>query len=67
MKAKEHAIEHLLALWHHFRLSALRTDSSDLAITDTIKNIGGADPQSFEAFLRDQLPALIAQPSRNPA
>lgn len=52
-----HAIEHLSQLWNFFRVGGPRADAVAYQVTDAIERIGGADPKTFESFLREQLEA----------
>jgi uncharacterized protein YbjT (DUF2867 family) len=55
-----HAVEHLSQLWRFFRLSGQTTGSAGYEVPDTIETLGGAEPKSFEAFLREEEGALTA-------
>jgi uncharacterized protein YbjT (DUF2867 family) len=54
----EHAVEHLSQLWR-----SLRTSHSQYDVTDTIQNLGGKKPKTFEEFVREQQDALKQQPA----
>lgn len=49
----QHAVEHLSHLWR-----TLRTSSSQLTVTDTIQELGGKAPKTFEEFVREQRSAF---------
>jgi uncharacterized protein YbjT (DUF2867 family) len=53
-----HSVEHLSKLWQSIRTQASRFD-----VTDTILNLGGARPKTFEEFVREQRNAFNAQPA----
>lgn len=58
-----HAVEHLSQLWRFLRLAGSRTGLPAYEVTDTIKTLGGAEPKSFETFLREQLhPGELSSP-----
>ena len=48
----EHAIEHLSSLWRAIRAAGIDPNDPRYGVTDTIEKIGGAKPNSFEAFVR---------------
>jgi len=48
----EHAIEHLSSLWRAIRAAGIDPNDPQYGVTDTIEKIGGAKPNSFEAFVR---------------
>jgi hypothetical protein len=51
-----HAVEHLSKLWQ-----SIRTQTQRFAVTDTILNLGGARPKTFEEFVREHQSAFTAQ------
>jgi len=53
-----HAVEHLSKLWQ-----SIRTQTRRFEVTDTILELGGARPKTFEEFVREQQTAFMAQPS----
>src|SRR5262245_7801717 len=53
-----HAVEHLSKLWQ-----SIRTQTRRFEVTDTIHEFGGARPQMFEQFVREQQNAFAAQPA----
>jgi uncharacterized protein YbjT (DUF2867 family) len=53
-----HAVEHLSKLWQ-----SIRTQTQRFAVTDTILNLGGARPKTFEEFVREHQSAFTAQPA----
>jgi uncharacterized protein YbjT (DUF2867 family) len=52
-----HAVEHLSKLWQ-----SLRTQTRTFEVTDTILELGGQKPKTFEEFVREQQAAFKAQP-----
>ena len=48
----EHAVEHLSSLWRAIRAAGIDPNDPRYGVTDTIEKIGGAKPNSFEAFVR---------------
>lgn len=54
-----HAVEHLSKLWQ-----SIRTQTQRFAVTDTILNLGGARPKTFEEFVREHESAFTARPAR---
>jgi uncharacterized protein YbjT (DUF2867 family) len=62
-----HAVEHLSQLWRFFRQSSFQPDAFRSEITETIKTLGGADPKSFEAFVREEQGVLSAPRSSSAA
>jgi uncharacterized protein YbjT (DUF2867 family) len=54
-----HAVEHLPKLWQ-----SIRIQTQSFEVTDTIVNLGGARPKTFEEFVREQQSAFTAQPAR---
>jgi uncharacterized protein YbjT (DUF2867 family) len=54
-----HAVEHLTKLWQ-----SIRIQTQSFEVTDTIVNLGGARPKTFEEFVREQQSAFTAQPAR---
>ena len=55
-----HAVEHLSNLWHAIRLAGSGRETSRWAVTDTIEELGGAKPKTFEEFVREEQSALIS-------
>src|SRR5262245_3692725 len=53
----DHAVEHLSKLWQ-----SIRTQTQRFALTDTILNLGGANPKAFESFVREHQSAFTAEP-----
>ena len=45
----QHAVDHLSKLWQ-----TLRTSSQRLEVTDTIVQLGGRRPKTFDEFVREQ-------------
>ena len=62
-----HAVEHLSRLWRFFRQSGLQPDAFRSEIAETIKTFGGADPKSFEAFVREEQGAFTGHGRAAPA
>jgi uncharacterized protein YbjT (DUF2867 family) len=62
-----HAVEHLSRLWRFFRQSGLRPDAFGSEISKTIRTLGGAEPKSFEAFVREEQHAFTGQRRVTPA
>jgi uncharacterized protein YbjT (DUF2867 family) len=58
-----HAVEHLSSLWKSLRSAGLSPEAARFAVTDTIENIGGIKPKTFEQFVREQQSQLAAQPA----
>jgi uncharacterized protein YbjT (DUF2867 family) len=58
----QHAVDHLSKLWQSFR-----TGNRNHAVTDTILEIGGRKPKTFDEFVREQQAAFKAQPAATPA
>lgn len=56
-----HAVEHLSSLWKSLRAARLSTETARFAVTDTIAKIGGAEPKTFEQFVRERQAELLAQ------
>jgi uncharacterized protein YbjT (DUF2867 family) len=52
-----HAVEHLLKLWQ-----SIRTQTRRFEATDTIGEVGGARPKTFEEFVREERNAFTAEP-----
>jgi len=48
-----HAVEHLTKLWQ-----SIRASTEEFDVTDTIREIGGQDPMSFETFVREHQSAF---------
>lgn len=57
-----HAVEHLSSLWKALRAASLSAEAGRFAVTDTIEEIGGAKPKSFEQFVREHQSELAAPP-----
>ena len=55
-----HAIEHLSSLWRAIRGAAIDPSDPRYAVTRTIETIGGAQPKTFEAFVRERQAELRA-------
>jgi uncharacterized protein YbjT (DUF2867 family) len=49
-----HAVEHLSQLWRSLRTAARNPRPVRLEVTDTIERLGGRQPRTFEAFVRDE-------------
>jgi uncharacterized protein YbjT (DUF2867 family) len=49
-----HAIEHLSALWRAIRSAAIDPKDPRYAVSSSIEAIGGAQPKTFEAFVRER-------------
>jgi uncharacterized protein YbjT (DUF2867 family) len=62
-----HAVEHLSQLWRFFRQSGLVPDAFRSEFTETVKILGGADPKTFEAFVREEQGAFTGQGRAAPA
>jgi uncharacterized protein YbjT (DUF2867 family) len=56
-----HAVEHLSNLWRTFRTFGPRPELARFTAAETIETIGGAKPKTFEAFVREELSASVAQ------
>jgi uncharacterized protein YbjT (DUF2867 family) len=56
-----HAVEHLSALWKALRAAGLDPERARFAVTDTIEQLGGARPKTFEAFVREGQGELLAK------
>lgn len=56
-----HAVEHLSSLWKALRAAGLDPERARFAVTDTIEQIGGAKPKTFEAFVRESQGQLLAK------
>jgi hypothetical protein len=52
----QHAVEHLSKLWH-----ALRAGARSFEVPDTILNLAGKNPKTFEEFLQEQKDAFRPQ------
>lgn len=63
--ASQHAVEHLSNLWRTFRGFAQNPRS--FAVTETIEELGGAKPKTFEAFVRQEQEALKAEAAQSAA
>jgi uncharacterized protein YbjT (DUF2867 family) len=62
-----HAVEHLSQLWRFFRTAGLRPPVAEFQVTDTIESLGGAQPKTFEAFVREEQVALVVTAGQTPA
>ena len=58
----QHAVEHLSKLWQ-----SIRTQPRTFGVTDTISELGGRKPKTFEEFVREQQAAFKAQPAAKSA
>src|SRR6202047_2368883 len=56
-----HALAHLSALWKALRAAGLDPERARFAVTDTIERLGGAQPKTFEAFVREGQSGLLAK------
>jgi uncharacterized protein YbjT (DUF2867 family) len=56
-----HALAHLSALWKALRGAGLDPERARFAVTDTIEKLGGAEPKTFEAFVREGQSELLAK------
>src|ERR1700732_2117925 len=56
-----HALAHLSALWKALRAAGLDPERARFAVTDTIERLGGAQPKTFEAFVREGHGELLAK------
>jgi len=56
-----HAVEHLSSLWKSLRAAAIAPEAGRFAATDTIEKIGGAQPKTFEQFVREHRQEFAAQ------
>lgn len=56
-----HAIEHLSSLWRAIRGAAIDPKDPNYAVTETIEEIGGARPKSFESFVREARSELLVK------
>jgi uncharacterized protein YbjT (DUF2867 family) len=54
----QHAVEHLSKLWQ-----SIRTQPRSFGVTDTIFELGGRKPKTFEQFVREQQAAFKPQPA----
>jgi uncharacterized protein YbjT (DUF2867 family) len=54
-----HALEHLSALWKALRATGLDPQTPRFAVTDTIEELGGAKPKTFETFVRESQGELL--------
>src|SRR5262245_29075811 len=59
----EHAIAHLSSLWKALRSAAIDPNDPRYKVSETIEGIGGANPKSFEAFVREGQSELLAKAS----
>ena len=53
-----HAVAHLSKLWANFRDP--RPGTADFAVTDTIEQLGGRKPKTFEEFVIEEKPTFAA-------
>lgn len=51
----QHAVEHLSQLWRSIRVAGLSPKSARFEVTDTIEQLGGARPKTFEEFVREEV------------
>jgi uncharacterized protein YbjT (DUF2867 family) len=58
-----HAVEHLSSLWKSLRGASLSAEAGRFVVTDTIEQIGGASPKTFEQFVRERQSELAAPPT----
>lgn len=56
-----HAIEHLSSLWRAIRSAAIDPKDPRYAVTDAIEKVGGAEPKTLEAFVREGQSELLAK------
>jgi uncharacterized protein YbjT (DUF2867 family) len=56
-----HAVAHLSALWKALRAASLDPERARFMVSDTIEQIGGAKPKTFEAFVRENLSQPLAK------
>lgn len=63
----EHAIEHLSSLWKALRAVGRDPHAAGFTVTDTIEKFGGAQPKTFETFVREQQSAQAGQAGRSAA
>ena len=49
-----HAFEHLSSLWRAIRGAAIDPKDPRYAVSSTIETVGGAQPKTFEAFVRER-------------
>jgi hypothetical protein len=52
----QHAVDHLSQLWR-----TIRTSREQLAVTDTIVQLGGRRPKTFEEFVREERETFLTQ------
>ncbi|WP_439358688.1 NmrA family NAD(P)-binding protein [Bradyrhizobium sp. DASA03007] len=55
-----HAVEHLSSLWKSLRAARLPAEAARFVATDTIEKIGGAQPKTFQQFVRERQSELLA-------
>ena len=49
-----HAVDHLSSLWKALRAASLSPEAGRFAVTDTIEKVGGTQPRTFDAYVREQ-------------
>ena len=59
----QHAVEHLSQLWRSIRNAGLGPAAARFEVTDTIERLGGAQPKTFEEFVREEQTALMPEVS----
>jgi uncharacterized protein YbjT (DUF2867 family) len=59
----QHAVEHLSQLWRSIRNAGLGPEAARFEVTDTIERLGGAQPKTFEEFVREEQTALMPEMS----
>jgi uncharacterized protein YbjT (DUF2867 family) len=59
----QHAVEHLSQLWRSIRNAGLNLEAARFEVTDTIERLGGAQPKTFEEFVREEQTALMPEMS----
>jgi uncharacterized protein YbjT (DUF2867 family) len=59
----QHAVEHLSQLWRSIRNAGLGPGAARFEVTDTIERLGGAQPKTFEEFVREEQTALMPEMS----
>jgi hypothetical protein len=60
-----HAVEHLSHLWRSIRNVGRNPESARLAVTNTIEELGGAKPKTFEEFVREEQSALMTETAKS--
>jgi uncharacterized protein YbjT (DUF2867 family) len=59
----QHAVEHLSQLWRSIRSAGLGPEAARFEVTDTIERLGGAQPKTFEEFVREEQTAFMPEMS----